>query len=60
MSLKPYWVKHPVQLRIVALLAILISPLAVCWFICESVWEQRGDILGAYKEAWGYVIKGGE
>ncbi|OHD20583.1 MAG: hypothetical protein A2Y38_03365 [Spirochaetes bacterium GWB1_59_5] len=60
MSLKPYWVNHPVELRFTAALALIISPLVVCWFICESVWELRGDVARAYKEVWGYVIRGGE
>ena len=60
MSLKPYWKKHPVQLRFFAALMILLSPLVLLWYLCEQIWEGRGDVAHAYKEAWGYVIRGGE
>jgi len=60
MSLKPYWVKHPVQLRFVAFGFMLTLPVWVIVFAVQAAWEDREEVVDFGKMLWGYVIKGGE
>lgn len=59
MSLKPYWVKHPFQLRLAAAVALVLSPVLLLWFVAEAAWDDRNSIFGTYRELWGYLVGGG-
>jgi len=60
MSLKPYWKKHPVQLRAAAFGIFITIPIWLLVFTAQAAWEGRQDFWAALKQCWRYMIKGGE
>lgn len=55
MSLRPYWARHQVHLRIAGALVLIFSPLIVAWWAVLVCWQERGDIAHTFKEAWEYL-----
>jgi len=60
MSLKPYWVKHPVQLRLTAFGFLLTLPVWILAFVVHAAWKDREEVVDFGKTLWDYMIKGGE
>lgn len=60
MSLKPYWVKHPFQLRLAAAVMLVGSPVLLAYLVAWAAWEDRKSIFGVYRELWGYLVRGGK
>ena len=60
MSLRRYWIKHPLQLRLAGAATLLFSPLLIVAWMCMLAWEERSDLADMYKDAWRYMVKGRE
>jgi len=58
MSLRPFWQRHPVLLRIAAALTLALFPLAVLAYMVQQLWEARESVAKLYRDAWGYMVNG--
>lgn len=58
MALRPYWQKHPVQLRAAAILSLICLPLVAICFAMWAAWEERGELAKYIKDAWSLIWKG--
>lgn len=50
--MRPYFKRHPYQLRIAALLVLLVSPILLPLMI---VWAHRRDFTDCVKESWKFL-----
>jgi hypothetical protein len=58
MSLRPFWKRHPLLLRLVAGTMLLFSPLLMVCVVISIAWADRDEIKGLFRELWGYAVKG--
>jgi len=58
MSLKPFWVKHPILLRLTAGLMLLGAPLLLLYSVVMAAWDEREEIADMYRQVWRYMIRG--
>ncbi|KDR25991.1 hypothetical protein [Caballeronia zhejiangensis] len=59
MSIRKYWMKHPVQLRVAALLTLVLMPI---WLPIVAVVQYRREIVEEiryqYADTWRVLTKG--
>jgi hypothetical protein len=49
MSIRPFWMKHPYLLKLVALMLLLTGPI---WIALVTLWQERREIKACFKELW--------
>jgi len=54
-NLKKYWVKHPIQLRVAALIALATFPLWIAYCVIKDNWS---DVRDALRAVIGLLING--
>lgn len=60
MSLRPYWARHRIQLRIAGALVLLLSPLIVIMWAGSAAWNDRQCLIDELKDGWWYMTRGRE
>jgi hypothetical protein len=59
MSIRKYWRRHPVQLRALALVLLIVMPAYLPIIAVVQYWRDILDEVAAqYRETWRVLIKG--
>lgn len=52
-NLHPYWRRHPQQMRTVAILMLIVSPILLPMILLAAHWEEIcGEFASCYREIW--------
>jgi hypothetical protein len=59
MSIRKYWRRHPVQLRALALVLLIVMPAYLLIVAVVQYWREIADeIRVQYRDTWRVLVKG--